>query len=100
MTLGPAFSSDSQAFGIKAEQDARWNQWHTRYREITTDDLRAAGIGSVAPARFVMGLNFAMKKFEINTTALRAAFLADVTAETKDPIHSSHIIFTAEEVIR
>lgn len=100
MALGPAFSSDRQAFGlpnITSEQDARWNEWRTRYREITTDDLRAAGVGGVAAARFTVGLNFAMKKFEINTTARQAAFLANVAVETKDPDHDSHIVFTSTE---
>jgi putative chitinase len=96
MALGPAFSSDLQAFGLKSDQ-ARWNEWHTRYREITTDDLRAAGIRGELAARFTVGLNFAMKKFEINTTARQAAFLANVAVETKDPIHPPYIPFTSIE---
>jgi putative chitinase len=88
MGLGPAFLSDRRALGlpsITSEQDARWNEWRTRYREIAPEDLRAAGAGSIEAARFALPLNIAMKKFEISNMARQAAFLANVAQETGDP---------------
>ncbi|MBV9834398.1 MAG: hypothetical protein JO055_08340 [Alphaproteobacteria bacterium] len=88
MPLGPALSSDRQAFGLPSiisEQDARWSEWRTRYREIGPEDLRAAGAGPIEAATWAVPLNYAMKKFEIFNTARQAAFLANVALETADP---------------
>jgi len=90
MAFGPAFSSDRKAFGqpgAASEQDARWNEWRTRYRDIGPEDLRAAGAASLDAARFAVPLNFAMKKFDIFNAARQAAFLANVAQETGDPTH-------------
>jgi putative chitinase len=87
MALGPAFSSDRQAFGLPSltsERDARWNEWRTRYREIGPEDLRAAGARPQEAAAFAAPLNLAMKKFDISNTARQAAFLANVAQETSD----------------
>ena len=54
MAPGPAFSSERRAFGlpsITSEQDARRNEWRTRYREIGPEDPRAAGAGRRARCR-------------------------------------------------
>lgn len=89
MAHGPAFSSDRKAFGqpsVASEQDARWNEWRTTYRDISPEDLRAAGAASLDAARFAVPLNFAMKKFGIHNAARQAAFLANVAQETGHPI--------------
>jgi putative chitinase len=100
MALGPAFSSDRQAFGmpnITSEQDARWNEWRTRYREISPEDLRAAGARGVEAATFAVPLNYAMKKFDISNTARQAAFLANVAVETGDPLSKRAIMLRSIE---
>lgn len=90
MALGPAFLSDRKALGLPSltsEQDARWNEWRTTYRDIEPEDLRAAGARPLDAARFALPLNVAMKRFEISNTARQAAFLANVAQETGDPRH-------------
>ena len=89
MALGPAFSSDRKALGLPStlsEQDARWNEWRTTYRDILPDDLCAAGAKRLDAVRFALPLNVAMKKFNISNSARQAAFLANVAQETGDPV--------------